>query len=991
MHLKRETDLVALVGASGVELTRHGSDWIGLCPFHDDREPSLVVTPKKNLWHCLGACQAGGSVVDWVMRAEGVGFRQAVERLRGGVPPELATTSPAAPRSKAKPKLQPPTAEDQALLSEVVTHYHERLLASDTALAYLEKRDLRDEAAIERFQLGYADRTLGTRLSAEGSAGRAKRERLKALGVLRETTGHEHLNGCLVVPILSPAGNVLNLYGRRTAKIQGPAHLYLPGPRRGVWNLSGLANSKEVILCEALLDALTFWSAGFRNVTTSYGIQGFTDEHLEAFQAYEIERVAIAYDRDEAGETAAQALAEKLALHGLAVSRVLFPKGMDANAYAARVQPAKESLALVLQSAEPLAEATEVPQQESTPPPTPTRSAAKEENPLPLLAAAPATPTAPEIPDPFEMTIGDRRWKIRGLTKNLSFEQLKVIVRVARLGTKETFFLDTVDLVSAKQRAAFLRNAASELEVKEDVLKRDLGRIHRELEAHQERLIEATLEPKQQEPPPMAREAEHSALSYLTAPGLLDRILEDFDRCGIVGEEINKLVGYLAAVSRKLEAPLAVVIQSSSAAGKSSLMDAVLALVPEEDRVQYSAMTGQSLFYMGETDLQHKILALVEEEGAERAAYALKLLQSEGELTIASTGKDPETGKLVTHEYRVEGPVMLFLTTTSIEIDEELLNRCLVLSVDESREQTRAIHRLQRERRTLDGMLGRRRRLQTVELHRNVQRLLKPLPVVNPYARELTFLDSQTRTRRDHEKYLTMIESIALLHQYQRPHKTATDRGETVEYLEVELSDIEMANRLASEVLGRSLDELPPQTRRFLSLLDRWVGGACERMEMDRADLRFTRREICEAIGWSLTQVKIHLDRLVEHEVVLVHRGGRGQSFVYELLWEDGSANERPFLGALIDTERLRQGAYDANLTASDVGVTDSEGDMTGSKRPQNGGVTEGWRGAETGKRANDHKANREPEAVSSQNALIGKSQMEIESSYAMASGTDDA
>ena len=171
----------------------------------------------------------------------------------------------------------------------------------------------------------------------------------------------------------------------------------------------------------------------------------------------------------------------------------------------------------------------------------------------------------------------------------------------------------------------------------------------------------------------------------------------------MVGEETNKLVGYLAAVTRKLEEPLAVIIQSSSAAGKSSLMEAVLAFVPEEDGTKYSAMTGQSLFYMGDADLKHKVLAIVEEEGAARASYALKLLQSEGELTIASTGKDPATGKLVTHEYRVEGPVKLFLTTTAIELDEELLNRCLVLTVDEEREQTQAIHEKQQEKQTLEG------------------------------------------------------------------------------------------------------------------------------------------------------------------------------------------------------------------------------------------------------------------------------------------------
>jgi DNA primase len=103
-------------------------------------------------------------------------------------------------------------------------------------------------------------------------------------------------------------------------------------------------------------------------------------------------------------------------------------------------------------------------------------------------------------------------------------------------------------------------------------------------------------------------------------------------------------------------------------------------------------------------------------------------------LTIASTGKDPATGRLVTHQYRVEGPVMIFLTTTAIEIDEELLNRCLVLTVDEDREQTRAIHRIQREAQTLEGLLAKRRRRDVVARHRNAQRLLKPIPVVNPHA-----------------------------------------------------------------------------------------------------------------------------------------------------------------------------------------------------------------------------------------------------------------
>ena len=216
----------------------------------------------------------------------------------------------------------------------------------------------------------------------------------------------------------------------------------------------------------------------------------------------------------------------------------------------------------------------------------------------------------------------------------------------------------------------------------------------------------SALDPREEEVK-LGPEEKATALELLRDPKLMDRILEDFARCGVVGEETNKLVGYLAAVSRRLETPLAVVVQSSSAAGKSLLMDAILGFVPEEERVQYSAMTGQSLFYMGETDLKHKVLAIVEEEGATRTAYALKLLQCEGVLTIASTGKDPSTGKLVTHQYRVGGPVMIFLTTTAIQLDEELLNRCLVLTANEDRSQTQAIHRQQREQQTIEGLLTR--------------------------------------------------------------------------------------------------------------------------------------------------------------------------------------------------------------------------------------------------------------------------------------------
>jgi hypothetical protein len=314
--------------------------------------------------------------------------------------------------------------------------------------------------------------------------------------------------------------------------------------------------------------------------------------------------------------------------------------------------------------------------------------------------------------------------------------------------------------------------------------------------------------------------------------------------------------------------------------------------MPEEERVQYSAMTGQSLFYMGETDLSHKILAIAEEKGAEHASYALKLLQSEGELTIASTGKDPQTGRLVTQEYRVQGPVMIFLTTTAIEVDEELLNRCIVLTVDEGRQQTRAIHERQRLAQTLEGLLQQQERGHVITLHQNAQRLLRPLFVANPFAKELHFSDRATRSRRDHMKYLTLIRSIALLHQHQRTVKEVEHRGGKLRYIEVTRDDIAIADRLCGPVLGHCLDDLPPQTRKLLGLVDALVSEVQKERGMDRADVRFSRRDVREHTGWGHTQLKVHLGRLEELEYLHVHAGGARKRIVYELAYDSNCAGE---------------------------------------------------------------------------------------------------
>ncbi|EFC9159723.1 toprim domain-containing protein [Escherichia coli] len=912
-----------MVQAQGRQLVKKGKDFTTLCPFHDEKTPSCVISPEKNLYHCFG-CNAGGSVLNWVMQTEKLSLRKAVERLKA----ELGDNPAVVPLvTKDEPEI---FAEDEAgrqkLLSRVVEFYHHTLLNAPEAVAYLEKRRLNHPELVAAFKLGFANRTLPYRLPAVKSrAGEKIRARLKGVGVLRES-GHEHFTGSLVVPVMDLNGQIREMYGR---KIGGdlrkgtPLHMYLPGTHGGVWNEQALIGSSSVVLCESLIDAMSFWVAGVRNVTAAYGVNGFTDEMRAALLAHGVKQVLIAYDNDPAGNEAAVKLASSLAADGIATFRVLFPAGMDANGYLCQVAEPEQAFSVLLDGAVPMSDLADVasiaPQASAEP--AHLTSLAADVAALPAVSApAPGVSVETLADGELMVALPGERWTIRGVSRKTNAAAMKVNAQV--LDTESgVVFADAVDMMSARSRGGYARAAAAELGLAEGDLRRSLGKVLLALEHWQ-----AAPEPANAAPE-MTPEDREAALELLRSPDLASRIAADMAACGVVGESTNLTAAYLAAVSRKLDRPLAVLIQSSSAAGKSSLMDAVLNLIPPEERLQYSAMTGQSLFYLGETNLQHKILAIAEEEGVRQAVYALKLLQSDGELTIASTGKDDASGNLVTKQYTVKGPVMLMLTTTAIDVDEELLNRCLVLTVNESREQTEAIHAAQRYAQTLEGLLAANEKSYITQLHQNAQRLLRPLNVVNPFASQLTFMSDKTRTRRDHMKYLTLIQTIALLHQYQREIKRVEHRGQVVEYIEVTREDIALANRLAHEILGRTLDEMPPQTRKLLLLIQTMVGELAAAQHCKPGEVRFTRREIRDFTQWSDNQLKVHCMRLAEMEYLLIHGGSRGHLLQYELLW-DGSGDGSHLCGLIepedspvYDSGKLGQNADRLPLSCPHVGA----------------------------------------------------------------------
>jgi len=998
-RIKAETDLVALIQARGTVLKKQGTNWTGLCPFHDDQKtPNLIVTPSKGLFRCMaGGCGKTGNAIQFVQWFDGLSFRHAFELLADGGKAafEQVNASGQPKQVSRKPKLPCPldAEEPEKLLAQVADYYAGRLAQSPAALDYLKSRFIADpdesespgeleplEKMVRKFAIGFADRTLGLRIPQKTRVDGAElRGKLEALGVFREN-GREHLNGCLTVPVFDLEGEARQIYGRRIDR-KAPKenrHLYLARPKAGIFNPDAL-KSREIILCESILDALTFYRHGMGSVTCIFGTESFPAELLQALLAAKTESVKFAYDNDEAGERAFLRDAETLLKHGIQTHRIKFRWEMDANQFAleeggealrqavrnsiwygepgpngdepgpngvrasrlnkkeAEGSPLKGVWASGPNEQNPSPESKpETPQksqkaasqksanpqkieaQPAIPEPTPAPSSlvakAAEEPEAPLLAAKDAPEEAakkesssePEIAltrtgDHHELSLGRRLYRVGGLEKNNSLEVLRITLRVTHDGL---LHVDSLDLYRDGERRKFIDRAAEETLLERDLLKRDLGKLLLLLEQSQEKRLSTGAEPTDTHE--LSADETAEALAFLQSPNLLQNIAQSYDQAGIAGETNNLLAAYLACASRKLAKPLAVIIQSTSAAGKSTLMEAVLSFFPDEDQVKYSAMTGQSLYYLGETNLKHKILAIVEEEGAEKASYALKLLQSEGELTIASTGKDPKSGRMETQEYHVEGPVAIILTTTSIDIDEELMNRCLVLTVDESPEQTERIHALQREARTIEGILKSEQRKDITRVMQNAQRLILPMKIANPFARHLTFTSGRTRTRRDHEKYLTLIDTIALLHQHQREPVRHEVNGRTIEMLPVTLADIEAANQIAPEVLGRSLDELPPQTRRLLESIKTLIRARMKTEATEQRTILFSRRELREFTNWSHMQIRRHLERLLDLEHLAVRGGRNGTALKYELLTEAEAETGAYHIG-LIDVAELRK------------------------------------------------------------------------------------
>jgi DNA primase len=866
-RIKAANELAAVVAERGIEVKKKGRIVVARCPFHDEKTASFTITPSKGLYHCFG-CGAAGDVIGFVTKHDKLSFGAALEVLarRAGLTlsrlmeerPRIVRTPPAV---LARPANGQPSAggaspggiAPPAVLSRVVEHYHRTFCERKDAQEYLTRRGLTDSDLLRALKVGYADGSLLKVIPKDGDV----RDQLLQHGVITPE-GRELLGGCIVVPIPDPiSGQWTNLYGRG---LRTPRHCYLPGILRGVLNFQAARLSPEVILTESILDALSFHQAGIGVAIPIYGVNGFTPDHLDLLKREGVKRVVLALDNDDAGRKGTDALKGKLEAAGVAVRALSFPEGIkDANEL------------LVSRNGD----AGEVFRQL-------------------LDAATVSTPERPPSPGPISMpslrddrVASDLHLVREGVTYHarvhaLLLGRLRATVKATQGGA---FHVDTIDLYASRSRTEFARRASKALAVTADVVEAALLTLL----VQAEKVAEAEQATASADAAPTMSESERSeALSFLRRRDLLDQVARDLDALGYVGEETNKRLLYLVAVSRKLEDPLSAIVLSQSGAGKSGLTEVIERLCPAEDVVLLTRLTPQSLYYTEPGFLDRKLVIVEERYGSMEADYSIRVLQSRKKLIAAAPVKDPQTGNMRTKVFTVEARAAFIEATTASSVNHENATRCFELQMDETEEQTRRIHERQRLLRTGRGLELRRQAEAITRRHWNAQRLLDPLPVVIPFADQLSFPSSWMRTRRDHARFLNLIEVSAFLHQHQRER---TAEGAIM----ASLADYEAAYALAGEVLRETLTDLKKPLR---EALQRIQGLAA------KAEGALTRREIREALGVPDSTVRNWLSELVSLEYLEAEGGGLGKTTRYRLT---GRAPKSDVVLGLLSPDELRK------------------------------------------------------------------------------------
>jgi histone H3/H4 len=426
-----------------------------------------------------------------------------------------------------------------------------------------------------------------------------------------------------------------------------------------------------------------------------------------------------------------------------------------------------------------------------------------------------------------------------------------------------------LDLYNDTQVEKLIRKIAERLEIGTSVAAAALTDLTDQLERYRLGEIEKqqTVHDKRKFLNPSEIKA---AKEYLSAPNLMQRTMEDIGRAGVIGEETNRLLMYLIFTSRKRESPLHVISLGSSGIGKTHLQEKVSALIPEEDKLEITTLSGNAFYYFGQQELRNKLILIEDLDGADEVLYPLREIKSKKRITKTVVVKNTK-GETRTVSLVVEGPVCVAGCTTKENLYEDNANRSFLIYIDESKEQDGKIMAYQRKLSA--GKIDISEEHRTAELFKNIQRVLRPVQIRNPYAESLHIPDEVFKPRRSNAHYLAFIEAVTFYHQYQREKQYDKDTGE--EYIETTLEDIEEANKLMKDVLIRKSDQLNAACRKYLEWLKAWL-----KMEKKTS---FTNKEVRQAIRINPSNQKRYMVQLQDYDHVQKVQGEKGKTHHYEI------------------------------------------------------------------------------------------------------------
>lgn len=478
-------------------------------------------------------------------------------------------------------------------------------------------------------------------------------------------------------------------------------------------------------------------------------------------------------------------------------------------------------------------------------------------------------------------------------------DRLRVTIKVEVVNRKFRHYLNNpdiaalairqnLDLYSITQVEKLARLIADRLEVGVTAVSKDLSDITGELERYRLQQIEQKQQEQNSNIKILTEAEKEAAIQFLQGKNLLQRTNEMIGRSGIVGEELNRLIMWLIYTSRKTAKPLHIISMGSSGTGKSHLQEKVGELIPEEDKIEITALTENAFYYFDKAALGHKLILIEDLDGIWKALYPLRELQSKQRISKTITIKD-RNGNTKTIHLKVYGPVCIAGCTTKESIYEDNANRCFLINLDETPEQDERV--MDYQRKISAGKVNTAEEIKAKQLLQNVQSVLQPITVINPFAEQLKIPNEVFKKRRTNAHYLAFIEVITFFKQYEREQRVDEATGEI--FIETTVEDIREANQLMKEILLRKSDELNGATRNYFEELKQHI--------IKSNQSSFTSTSIRNQLRIPISSVKRYHAALMEAGLIKKIENRNTKSWYYEIISKEEYAKLQSSIATALD------------------------------------------------------------------------------------------